>query len=440
MKIKFMVFFVIGFCAFSLAQNPIIRNQFTADPTVRVFNDTLYLYCSHDIPAPEDYARKDWFCMHDYHVFSSADLVNWKDHGVQFSQDDVDWVKHRSYSMWAPDCVKASGKYWLYFPAVAKEAVKDEIFGVGVATSDSPQGPFVPIQQRIDGIKGIDPGVFIDDDGQKYIYWAQEGLHGAKLDDSMVSLNGNGVLLFENQEGAYKEAPFLFKRNGMYYQTYACQMGPAEALVYAIGSDPLGPFEYKGIIMDIIPEPLCWTNHHSIAQFKGEWYLFYHHNDYSPSRDMLRSVRVDSLSFDNDGAIRKVTPTFRGVGVTKADGRIQIDRYSDLKGSGASMDFINPTEPFDGWFVRLTEPGDLVRYNDLAFEGNKYRTISLRHRCQNKTALNVCIGDRKSTISLPAAKDWEISQINIEEVKNGVYDISLQLKNGEIDIDWISFK
>lgn len=439
MKIKFSVFFIIGFCALIQAQNPIINNMFTADPTVRIFGDSLYLYCSHDIPAPDDYARKDWFCMHDYHVFSSADLVNWKDHGVQFSQDDVEWIKSRSYSMWAPDCVETNGKYYLYFPAVAKEALNDEIFGVGVAISDNPHGPFVPLQQRIEGIKGIDPGLFIDDDGQKYVYWAQEGLHGAKLDDSMISLDGNSVLLFENHEGAYKEAPFVFKRQGIYYMTYACQMGPAEALVYATGTEPLGPFEYQGIIMDIIPEPLCWTNHHSVVQFKGEWYLFYHHNDYSPSRDMLRSVRADTLSFNNDGSICKVTPTFRGVGATKADGRIQIDRYSDLKGSGVAMDFINPAKPFDGWYVRLAEPGDMVRYNDAVFEGNRYRTISLRHRSPNKAVLNVSIGGKTSTISLPAAKDWEISQIRIDAVKNGVYDILIQLEYGEIDIDWIRF-
>lgn len=439
MRIKFMVFFVIGFCALSLAQNPIIRNQFTADPTVRVFNDTLYLYCSHDIPAPEDYARKDWFCMHDYHVFSSADLVNWKDHGVQFSQDDVDWVKHRSYSMWAPDCVKASGKYWLYFPAVAKEAVKDEIFGVGVATSNTPQGPFVPIQQRIDGIKGIDPGVFIDDDGQKYIYWAQEGLHGAKLDDSMTRLDGNDVLLFENQEGAYKEAPFVFKRNGMYYLTFACQMGPAEALVYAIGSNPLGPFEYKGIIMDIIPEPLCWTNHHSIIRFKGNWYLFYHHNDYSPDRDMLRSVRVDSLAFDKDGLIHKVTPTLRGVGRTKADSKIQIDRYSDLTGIGASINFVDADRPFDGWFVTLSKPGDKVRYNNVSFDGIKIQAISIRHRSRQSSDLNVRLGNKTSAIRLPATNDWRISNINLDQTINGVVDVSLQMNSGDTDIDWINF-
>lgn len=439
MKIKALILFVIGFCAYSQAQNPIIRNQYTADPTVRVFNDTLYLYCSHDIPTPDDYSRKDWFCMHDYHVFSSVDLIDWKDHGVQFSQDDVDWVKRRSYSMWAPDCVEVNGIYYLYFPAVAKEAEKDEIFGVGVATSKNPQGPFVPLQYRIEGIKGIDPGVFIDDDGKKYIYWAQEGLHGAKLDDSMIRLAGMDSLLIENREGAYKEAPFVFKRQGKYYLTYACQMGPAEALVYAVGTNPLGPFDYKGVIMDIIPKPLCWTNHHSIVQYNGKWYLFYHHNDYSPNRDMLRSVRVDSLAFDNDGSIRKVTPTLRGVGQTKADSKIQIDRYSELAGTGASINFVNADRPFDGWYVTLSKPDDVVRYDNVTFDGGKYRTVYLRYRSRNNTKINLSIGKKNSVISLDAKTDWVISQIPIEEATDGIFDISLQSKSGDTDIDWIYF-
>lgn len=359
----FLSTILMGFCASLCAQNPIIHNQFGADPTARVFNDTLYLYCSHDIPAPDDYDRKDWFCMHDYHVFSTVDLVHWKDHGVQFSQDDVPWVKQRSYSMWAPDCVNANGRYYLYFPTVAREAKKDEVFGVGI-----------------------------------------------------------------------------------YYLTHALQDGPAEALAYATSNSPLGPFEYRGKIMDIIPPtdgvsdpslPYCWTNHHSIVEFRGQWYLFYHHNDYSPREDKLRSVRIDSLTFLADGSMRTVVPTFRGVGTTDATSEIQIDRYSRLCGSGSSIAFVNPQQPFDGWYVRLSQKGDVVVYNKVDFSTSPRRLL-IRYRSRSKSKLTLSIG--KQNIKLPAQREWTTCSIPLHKRADGVKDLSLQLNSGDIDIDWIKFE
>ena len=104
----------------TIAQNPIIHDQFTADPTARNFNGKVYLFPSHDIPAPESFPRKNWFCMEDYHVFSSSNLTDWTDHGIIVSQDKVEWVNPTSYSMWAPECVERNGKYYFYFPANVK--------------------------------------------------------------------------------------------------------------------------------------------------------------------------------------------------------------------------------------------------------------------------------------------------------------------------------
>lgn len=117
------------------AQNPIIRDQFAADPTARVFNNKVYVYPSHDIPAPEG-QRQDWFCMADYHVFSSENLTEWTDHGMILSQEQVPWGKTDAYSMWAPDCVYKNGKYYFYFPNAPKNG---RGFAIGVATSDKPE-------------------------------------------------------------------------------------------------------------------------------------------------------------------------------------------------------------------------------------------------------------------------------------------------------------
>ena len=152
------------------AQNPIIRNIYSADPTARVFNGKVYLYPSHDIFPPEG-QRQDWFCMEDYHVFSSEDLMDWTDHGMIVTQNKVPWVRPNSYSMWAPDCVEKDGKYYFYFPSAPAEGRGG--FAVGVAIADSPEGPFIPEPEPIKGINGIDPCVLQASDGNAYIFWGK---------------------------------------------------------------------------------------------------------------------------------------------------------------------------------------------------------------------------------------------------------------------------
>ena len=137
--------------ATAVAQNPIIKDQFTADPTARVFNGKVYLYPSHDIVPPQG-QRQDWFCMADYHVFSSENLSDWTDHGVILSQEQVPWGKPDGYSMWAPDCVEKNGKYYFYFPDAPRDG---RGFAIGVAVADSPEGPFTCEPNPIKGISGI---------------------------------------------------------------------------------------------------------------------------------------------------------------------------------------------------------------------------------------------------------------------------------------------
>ena len=275
------------------AQNPIIRDQFTADPTARVFEGKVYLYPSHDIISPVEPERK-WFSMADYHVFSSEDLVNWTDHGMILSQENVPWGNPEGYSMWAPDCVYKNGKYYFYFPNAPKEG---RGFAIGVAVADKPYGPFTPEQKPIEGVGGIDPCVLIASDGTAYLYWSGMGLRGAKLADNMLELDGESVRLDENLPAGFKEGPFIFERNGKFYLTYPWVQDRTETLAYAISDKPLGPYEFKGIIMAQSPSA-CWTNHHSLVEYKGEWYLFYHHNDYSPQFDKNRSVRIDKVIFN----------------------------------------------------------------------------------------------------------------------------------------------
>lgn len=422
------------------AQNPIIRDQFTADPTARVFEGKLYVYPSHDIPSPID-RLKEWFCMADYHVFSSENLTDWTDHGVILSQENVPWVAPESYSMWAPDCVYKNGKYYFYFPSTPKgEGMRG--FNIGVAVADKPYGPFTPQASPIKGVMGIDPCVLVDKDGQAYIYWSGRGMSVAKLKENMLELATEPVQIAGLPEG-FKEGPFAFERNGKYYFTFPWVKDKTETLAYAMGDSPMGPFEFKGIIMDESPVG-CWTNHHSLVEYKGQWYLFYHHNDYSPEFDKNRSIRADSLFFNPDGTIQKVIPTLRGVGLTDAQKEIQLDRYSRLSDKGAAIDYLNQANKFEGWKTLLSTDGAWVQYNRVDFGSQAPRKVKARVLSASGGTLQIRIDGADGTViaevKVPKGNQWMEIEAPVRSGKSGIHDLYVSLKgNNEVAIDWLSF-
>lgn len=426
------------------AQNPVIRDQFTADPTARVFDGRIYLYPSHDIPSPVE-KLKEWFCMADYHVFSSENLTDWQDHGVILKQDGVAWVDSTSYSMWAPDCVRKDGVYYFYFPAAPASGEKG--FRVGVATASSPEGPFEPEPQPIDGIHGIDPCVLVDDDGEAYIYWSGMGMKGARLTPDMKRLASEPVAIEGLPEG-FKEGPFVFRRDDKYYFTFPWVEHKTEALAYAMADNPLGPFEFKGIIME--PSPTgCWTNHHSITEYRGQWYLFYHHNDYSPGFDKNRSVRIDSLSFRPDGTIEKVVPTLRGVGETDARRAIELDRYSDISPVDAYIAFIDETRPFTGWKTVLSAPGAWVGYNGVDFGPTPPASVTARVLAPEGGVLDIYTRGPESaqpaaSITVAPAGEWQEVKACVtadgSDAPSGLCDLTVRLRSGsDMSIDHICF-
>ena len=434
-----LLFFLLTATIVAFAQNPLIRDQFTADPTARVFEGRVYVYPSHDVNC-----GTGWFCMKDYHVFSSENLVDWTDHGVIVTQEKVAWVDSTKNSMWAPDCFEKDGKYYFYFPAIAN--VKKGRFGmaIGVAISDTPYGPFTPEPEPIEGVSGIDPNVFMDRDGQAYLYWAgMGGLRGARLKENMLELAAEPQVIDSLPDGM-KEGPFLFERNGIYYFTFPHVIKETEALVYCTGDNPMGPFEYRGIIMEEHPSG-CWTNHHSILEYKGQWYLFYHHNDLSPDFDKNRSICADSLFFNEDGTIPKVIPTLRGVGVTQATDRIQIDRYSAISEQGAAVAFLDTAEPFAGWKTVLTAPNAWIKYNCVDFGDGKRKTIKIRALSESGGILELHIGKKDAFISakvkIPMGQDWQIVSAGIDSIPPGIQNVGLILRGtGSAEIDWIRFE
>ena len=293
---------------FELAGNPIITHMYSADPSAHVFGDSLYVYPSHD----RDLAMG--FDMEDYHCYVTADMQTFEDRGVIFRPfEQTTWAKTRA---WAPDCVERNGKYYLYFPT--------DVRYIGVAVSDHPWGPFAdPLGRPLLSIDSpgvvcdrdfIDPCVFIDDDGQAYMFVGQNTCCCIKLNEDMVSYDGE-VHIIEGLEEFF-EAAWVHKYNGKYYLSYSNSpfAGHQPQIAYAMADNPLGPYEYKGVILGPVSSG---TNHHSIVQFGADWFLFYHTGDLGnyncpdwPGFGSLhRSVCVDYLYYNEDGTIRPVVPT-----------------------------------------------------------------------------------------------------------------------------------
>ena len=400
---KTLALFLLAVPLMASAQNPIIRDQFTADPTARVFNGKVYLYPSHDIKPPVG-QRQDWFCMEDYHVFSSENLTDWTDHGVIVTQNKVPWVRPNSYSMWAPDCVEKNGKYYFYFPSAPQAGGG---FAVGVAIADRPEGPFIPEPEPIKGINGIDPCVLQASDGNAYIFWGNGRC--AKLKPNMKELAddnpketvkwGNrememvGVNCLKGLPNRQAEGPFAFEANGWYYLTYPYVREKTEVLGYAMSKNPMGPYEYKGLIMAEQPNG-CWTNHHSIINYKGQWYLFYHHNYFSPSDDKRRSACIEKLYFNADGTIQEVKQTLRGVGINKATEKIEIDRYSSAS-EGVTTELIDTVNTFRSYMATLPTKGSWLKYNDVDFSVISDGYLIMSVKAADNTEL--CVREKSAT-------------------------------------------
>ena len=453
----------------SMAQNPIIRDQFTADPTARVFNNKVYLYPSHDIVPPAG-QRQDWFCMEDYHVFSSENLTDWTDHGVIVTQNKVPWVKPNSYSMWAPDCVYKDGKYYFYFPSNPASGMG---FGIGVAVADSPEGPFIPEPEPIKGINGIDPCVLLASDGNAYIFWGAGRC--AKLKPNMKELADDtptekvkwgdrefemkGVNCLKGLPSRQAEGPFAFEYNGNYYLTYPYVRNNTEVLGYAMSKNPMGPYEYKGLIMPE-HENGCWTNHHSIINYKGQWYLFYHQNAFSPKDDKRRSVQIDRLHFNPDGTIQEVKKTMRGVGINQATEKIEIDRYSSAS-NDVTYSLIDTVNTFRSYQATLPAKGSWIKYNDVDFscitDGylivNAKASGNTKFYIREKSANGKIIAKIDMTVKpetpagTPAmfrrdfSNQWLTQSAVLEYTPKGVTDLVVTVEgDAGISIDYVQFK
>ncbi|MDX3773404.1 glycoside hydrolase family 43 protein [Chromatiaceae bacterium AAb-1] len=315
---------------------PLVEHIYTADPSAHVFDGRIYIYPSHDIEAGIPFNDNgDHFGMQDYHVLSldSPDSPA-TDHGVALHINDVPWAERQ---MWAPDAARKGDNYYFYFPAKRP----DGIFQIGVAVGDSPAGPFKPQPQAIEGSYSIDPAVFEDDDGHFYMYFggiwggqlqkyrhnqyaeqheepsADEPALGPKVarltEDMLEFAEAPQEVLILDQQGKpllagdtdrrFFEASWLHKYNGKYY--FSWSTGDTHYICYASGDSPYGPFTYQGRILEPV---VGWTTHHSICEFNGKWYLFYHDSILSGGVTHLRSVKMTEIHYDEQGRISTLRP------------------------------------------------------------------------------------------------------------------------------------
>ncbi len=289
------------------ADNPIVQAIYTTDPAPMVYGDTLYVYTGHDEDGASYYDMRDWHC------YSTKDMVNWTDHGVVCSLNTFSWAKSDA---WAGQVVERNGKFYYYVPVIAKQGGNS----IGVAVSDSPTGPFKDALGRplCQGYGFIDPTVFVDSDGQAYLYFGNPNLNYVKLNRDMISYSGgitkvnttsNSFGYYQGRSSSYEEGPWFYKRGNLYYMLYSAG-GIPEHIAYSTSLSPTGPWTYRGIIMPT--EGKSFTNHCGVVDFKGHSYFFYHNGALPGGSGFARSVAVEEFKYNPDGSFPTIKMSTSG--------------------------------------------------------------------------------------------------------------------------------
>jgi len=309
---KIAVLALFSFYNVSKAQstggNPVINNEFLGDPAAMVHKGKVYLYAGHD-EAPDDF---HFYKMNEWKVYSSSDLKTWEKHPVPLKASDFAWA---SGDAWASQVIERDGKFYWYV-TLSHKTVSGK--AIGVAVSDSPLGPFkdalgkalvtndMTKKTHIDW-DDIDPTVYIDDKGQGWLFWGNTACYYAKLKPNMTELDGEIKTI---DLPKYTEAPYIHKKNGWYYLSYAT--GFPEKIAYAMSKSLDGPWEYKGILNELAGNSN--TNHQSIIEFKGKDYFIYHNGAIEPNGGSFRrSVSIEYLYYNKDGTIKPIIMTTKGI-------------------------------------------------------------------------------------------------------------------------------
>lgn len=426
---------------------PIISTKYTADPAPLVYNDTVFLYTSHDEDDAMGFKMLDWL------LYYSTDMVNWTKFGAVASLKDFDWVPYDN-GAWAVQCIERNGKFYLYCPMPGG-------VGIGVLVADTPYGPFKdPLGKALikNSNHDIDPTIMIDDDGQAYMYWGNPKVYWVKLNEDMISYSGE-IMQDATTPANYQEGPWVWKHDGMYYMAYASTCCP-EGIGYAMSTKPTGAWEYKGMIVDASEKTR--GNHPGIIEFKGKWYCFGH------SYDLLkqitdkfyerRSVDMDEMVFNADGTIQnRAYWSVEGpaqVGTLNPFNRVEAETMAWSEGVKThfetewtgDFDWDRGTKIDDHLFVTSINNGDYILVRGVDF-GSGAKTVEANvspiYGGKIEVRVDKLDGPVIATINVDSSREagyWKSFSAPVDDV-NGVHDVYFIFKGDKdlFNFDWWKF-
>ena len=452
MKTVKILLFSLALALFANAQNPIIQTKYTADPAPMVYNDTVFLYTGHDEDDATGFKMLNWM------LYTSTDMVNWTDHGIVASLKDFKWV-NTDNGAWAPQCIRRNNKFYLYCPV-------PNGLGIGVLVSDSPYGPFKdPIGKALikNGPQDIDPTILIDDDGQAYLYWGNPELWYVKLNEDMISCSSEPKKMpeFIKTKGEkdpfhYQEGPWVWKHNGHYYVAYASTCCP-EGIGYAMANSPIGPWEYKGMIME--GDPRSSGNHPGVIDYKGKSYVFGF--NYAILKQTMskhyerRSICLENLIYNADGTIQKLPFWSKNVmqlGVLNPYQRTEAETMAFSEGLKTDMvtewerSGRNNKKIGDKIFITSIHNGDYIKVQGVDFsKGVTSVDASVASLSGGKIEIRTdkIDGPIMATINVTTSGEgdsWKTITTPVKNIK-GVHDLFFVFKGDKdlFNFDWWKF-
>lgn len=432
-KRKLLACCLLAMAASLQAQNPIIQTHYTTDPAPMVYGDTLYLYVGCDEPD----APKDSYLMREYRLYTTTDMVNWTDHGTPLRTSYFAWSAGDAS---AAQCIPRNGKFYWY---VSSQNSQSPGSSIGVAVADSPYGPFKDALGHAlvtndmttyakHSWDDLDPTVFIDDDGQAWLYWGNGVCYRAKLNDDMVSLGGEIEAidrLDKSLSGGFTEAPWVYKRDGHYYLVYAS--GFPESIHYSMGKSIDGKWKAQGVVMPT--ERGSNTNHPGIVDYKGHSYFFYHNDALPGGHSYCRSVCVEEFTYGKDGRIPEIHMTDSGIlkGVGTLDPYRRVEAETMAWSEGVTTD----TDEERGVYVTDIHHGDYIKLRDVDFgtEAASCFTAAASSRYfggEIELRADSLDGKLMGTLRIPYTGEWENWKEFTTQVEGvtGVHDLYLVFK------------
>jgi len=488
LKKKILALSLGVFAHTAYAQNPIVQTCYTADPAPMVDGDRLYVHIDRDLGVKDN--GEAWYVMNEYRVYSTADMVNWTDHGAALPLSKFTWSV--AGSAWASQCIRKGSKYYWYICCEPKSGGR----ALAVASSTSPAGPFNALLGKplLDGSWDfIDPSPFIDDNGQAYIVFGNPGCYIAKLTSNMTAFNtsftikGNhakktnwaGVWEFVQDEASfggpkeipegkdksdykdlYEEGPWLMKRDSIYYLMYAAG-GVPEHIAYSTSDSPTGPWTYRGQIMRL-QDTGSFTNHSGIVTFKDHNYFFYHTGWLPGGSSYKRSTCVEEFKYNADGTIPEIKATETGVSpiaTLNPYTRQQAETINYSKGiTTAEESEVDPEtgKKVNHVYVTDIHANDFIKVRNVEF-GDSVGSLTLRLRSTKtggtiqvrctKTGTSTSVSSTSTLVGslrVPNTEgEWEEFTIDIKSALKDIKDVYFKFTGSGtaslFDFDWWRF-